>query len=64
MLEPLSRHCAMQAEKEVLLSTNGPIDEGRLINQNSNPNIAAAASINVAQFPGMLHCFRSFDCFC
>uniref|UniRef100_A0A1J3FTK8 TSL-kinase interacting protein 1 n=1 Tax=Noccaea caerulescens TaxID=107243 RepID=A0A1J3FTK8_NOCCA len=51
MLKPLSRYCAMQAEKEVLLSTNGPIDEGRLINQNSNPNIAAAASINVAQFP-------------
>ncbi|ESQ52325.1 hypothetical protein EUTSA_v10016298mg [Eutrema salsugineum] len=52
MLKPIAAHyCAMQAEKEVLLNTEGPIDEGRITNQNSNPNIASSASISVAQFP-------------
>lgn len=55
MLKQIAHYCAMQAEKEVLLNTEGPIDEGRLLNQNSNPNIASSASISVAQFPGMLH---------
>ncbi|KAF8101820.1 hypothetical protein N665_0201s0134 [Sinapis alba] len=43
----------MQAEKEVTLSTTqGPIEEGLMSNQNSNPNIASsAASISVTQFP-------------
>ncbi|KAJ0258909.1 TSL-kinase interacting protein 1 [Hirschfeldia incana] len=41
----------MQAEKEVTLSTQGPIEEGLISNQNSNPNIATSASIAVTQFP-------------
>ncbi|CAH2058969.1 unnamed protein product [Thlaspi arvense] len=42
----------MQGEKEVLLNSEGPIDEGRVsLNQNSNPNIDSPASICVAKFP-------------
>lgn len=48
-------YCAMQAEQEVLLNTEGPIDEGRVSNQNINPNLVSSASVNVTQFPGMLH---------
>ncbi|KAL0666559.1 hypothetical protein Bca4012_029263 [Brassica carinata] len=47
----LEKSCAMQAEKEVSLSSQGPIEEGRESNQNSNPNIASSASIAVPQFP-------------
>ncbi|KAG2326589.1 hypothetical protein Bca52824_009317 [Brassica carinata] len=47
----LKKPCAMQAEKEVTLSTQGPIEEGLISNQNSNPNIASSASIGAAQFP-------------
>ncbi|CAH8357516.1 unnamed protein product [Eruca vesicaria subsp. sativa] len=49
MLKSLS---AMQGEKEVPLSNNqGPIEEGRVSNQNSDPNITSSASITVTQFP-------------
>ncbi|KAF3579967.1 hypothetical protein DY000_02029235 [Brassica cretica] len=47
----LEKSCAMQAEKEVSLNSQGPIEEGRESNQNSNPNIASSASIAVPQFP-------------
>lgn len=47
----LERSCAMQGEKEVTLSSQGPLEEGRESNQNSNPNIASSASIAVPQFP-------------
>ncbi|CDY33210.1 BnaC04g08290D [Brassica napus] len=47
----LEKSCAMQAEKEVSLSSQGPKEEGRESNQNSNPNIASSASIAVPQFP-------------
>ena len=50
----LERSCAMQGEKEVTLSSQGSVEEGREPNQNSNPNIASSASIAVPQFPGML----------
>ncbi|KAL1209912.1 TSL-kinase interacting protein 1 [Cardamine amara subsp. amara] len=51
MLKPLVHYCAMQADQEVLLNTKGPIDEGRLSNQNSNPNLVSSASVSVTQFP-------------
>lgn len=53
----------MQAEKEVSLSTQGPVEEGLISNQNSNPNIASSASISVAQFPGILQFIQSFCLF-
>lgn len=58
----LEKSCAMQAEKEVSLSSQGPIEEGRESNQNSNPNIASSASIAVPQFPGVL--FEFIQRFC
>lgn len=51
MLKQFAHYCEMQAE----LKPEGPNGEGRLSNQNSNPNLLSSASITVAQFPGMLH---------
>ncbi|CAN8316766.1 unnamed protein product [Cochlearia groenlandica] len=42
----------MQAEKEALLNTEGPpIHEDRIINQNTNPNIASTDCVGVARGP-------------
>ncbi|XP_020884578.1 TSL-kinase interacting protein 1 isoform X1 [Arabidopsis lyrata subsp. lyrata] len=47
MLKQFAHYCEMQAE----LKPEGPNGEGRLSNQNSNPNLLSSASITVAQFP-------------
>lgn len=60
MLKPMAHYCTMQADQEVLLNTEGLIDEGRLSNQNSNPNLISSVSVSVAQFPGMLHLIHKF----
>jgi len=51
MLKQFTHYCEMQAE----LIPEGPNGEGRLSNQNSNPNLLSSASISITQFPGMLH---------
>ncbi|KAG7638769.1 SANT/Myb domain [Arabidopsis thaliana x Arabidopsis arenosa] len=47
MLKQFTHYCEMQAE----LIPEGPNGEGRLSNQNSNPNLLSSASISITQFP-------------